>query len=237
MFVSGKDIQPTDGLCVYDIETVPQNNLSKIQSIELEKRFKRSRLLESGIKEIKVPPYLAEYDKEVEKLKSQFMATSPYFGKIVCIGMYWPTSNLKEALIGDEQSILEKFWSRIDSAHFSGNFVSFNGLEFDMPYIVRRSILHGILPTNEGFLNTYRFQKVPHRDVYLLLSDFGRNFHINLDLACEIFDIPSPKRGEVRAENVADYYEAGKIELIAEYCLKDIIATYLLYDKIRKYFC
>jgi len=229
VFKSSDFLKPQDALVVFDIETIPQTILTKTQTYELEKRFKKSRLFEQVLK--------TEIDlaQATISAKKQFMAVSPYFGEIICIGLYWPESDRQEVLIGNEADILRKFWDRINANDFSGNFITFNGLSFDVPFIIRRSMKHKILPTNEKFLDTYRFQKQPHRDVYLMITGYDRDFPCNLDLACDTYDIPSPKHGEVRADNVYEYYLKGEIQKIADYCLRDVISTYQLFEVARKY--
>jgi len=214
-----------ESFLVFDLETVPQASLSNTQQLELMRKVERSK----------------EFDKTTEEnnveLIRKFQATSPYFGKIICIGIYFPTSEKKIALIGEEQVILERFWQFADSTLFTGTFVTYNGLDFDVPFILHRSMVHGIKPTHERFMDTGRYQKNGcHRDVYKMLTKYDPSAAITLDLACDIFNVPSPKNGPVRAATVYDYYLKGDINLIAEYCMKDVIATYQLYDKAR-YYC
>jgi predicted PolB exonuclease-like 3'-5' exonuclease len=226
-FTSSKEMERSETAVVYDIETIPQKGLSKIQESELQIRFERSKMYERTLKGIG--------EMSVAAAKRKFMAISPYFGQIICIGLYWPCSKKKEALVGTEHQILTNFWDRIRQENFTGYFISFNGLSFDAPFIMRRSMILNILPTNQVFMDTYRYQKKPHRDVYLMISDFGTSFLANLDLACDAYGIESPKHGAVRADNVAEYYEKGEIQLIADYCLRDVMATNDLHAKAMKY--
>jgi predicted PolB exonuclease-like 3'-5' exonuclease len=69
----------------------------------------------------------------------------------------------------------------------------------------------------------------------MILADWDRFNVVSLDLACDLFSIPSPKTGEVKAEDVEEYYHAGKIDAIAEYCLKDVDTTYEVYKKLTQY--
>lgn len=210
----------------FDIETIPQRApLSLTQQEELAKKLQR---MQAG--------KIEEIDQEAST--SLIMGTSPYFGEIITIGLLFDdgmgnTSEL--ALVGEEKEILENFWNMIKS-HKSALFISYNGLSFDVPFIVKRSMHWGILPTNQTFLNTKRFQKYPHFDVKDIISDFDKFAAPSLRLACDLFGIPSPKEEEIKAENVAQAFAQGRIKEIAEYCKRDIVATYELYKKLQGYY-
>lgn len=207
----------------FDIETIPQLNPSPIQLEELSRK-----------KENYSAKHLEEDDAEVTRL---LMGTSPYFGQIICIGMGWYSDADRQykskGIIGDEPEILRTFWTSI--AKFNGIFVSFNGLEFDVPFIIARSMKHRIKITNNNFLDTRRFQRFPHFDVKQVMSDWDRYRSCTLNLACDHLGIPSPKDGEIKAKDVADAYSRGEINKIEEYCLRDVKATLDIYEIVAQY--
>ena len=88
---------------------------------------------------------------------------------------------------------------------------------------------------NRKFLTTKRYQTWPHFDVAAILADWDQREYITLDLACDMLNIPSPKDGEIKADHVAQAYLDNKIDLIAEYCLKDVDSTYKLFKLIKEY--
>lgn len=170
---------------------------------------------------------------DVDAERRKIMATDPLLGQIVCIGMHYAPSDVSVVLTDkSEKVILEKFWKAI--ASFNGVFIGFNSVRFDVPFIIRRSMLHRITPTNKTFLQCTKFDPYPpHFDVMLQLS--GRDGFISLKNACAAFGIPSPKDGAIRADGVETAYYSGKIKEISEYCLRDVIATYKLYEIIINY--
>lgn len=207
----------------FDIETVPllKEEMTQIQKDELAKRA--TRLAEQRNMEY----------AEAEQLTA---GTSPFFGEIVCIGLHLVTSNGETdsiALTGLETDQLTRFWKNL--AQFKGLFISYNGLAFDVPFILKRSMFHGILPTNRDFLNQRRFSTFPHFDVKEVISSFSFRDSVSLNLATSFLGIPSPKEGEVSAAGVADAYRAGKIDEIAKYCIRDVETTYAVYDKVKNY--
>lgn len=209
----------------FDIETIPyeDSELSEIQKEEIER---------------KVDKYLSKNPGEdMQEAKRLIMGTSPYFGKIIVIGLLkadaqgdYETLALKG---DDEQKILRDFWS-ILSRH-KGLFISYNGLSFDVPFILKRSMKHQIPTTNRDFMMTYRFKKHPHFDVKEVISDYDRFAAPTLHLACDHVGVPSPKEGEVKASEVYDAYKEGRLQEIADYCVRDVKSTYEVYKKLDGY--
>ena len=208
---------------IFDIETIPleDEELSNIQKEELDKKVER---------------YLINNpDTEKEKAKRLIMGTNPFFGKIIVIGLKAVSgeySNIR-SLIGTEHEILTAFWNILKE--FNGLYVSYNGLVFDVPFILKRSMSHKLLPTSQRLLDTRRFQKFPHFDVCAVLSDFNNFYRVTLRLACEHCGIPSPKEGDISAENVYEAFLAGRILEIAEYCERDLNSTDALYNVVKNY--
>ena len=209
----------------FDIETIPyRGKLSDAQEEEILKKSKTA---------LKNQEPTAE---ELASVRGMVMATSPFLGEIICIGLHGVDMTNKEesiSLIGEEKEILEKFWNIISG--FKGTFISFNGLEFDAPFIIKRSLFHKVLPTNNNFLDLTRFSGFPHFDVRAVINDFDKYATGNLDMLTQFCGVETPKGGDIKAENVAKAFNDGRIKEIAEYCLKDVIATYQLYLLIKDY--
>ena len=212
-------------ILVFDIETIPQQSeLSKAQETHLDKQLTK-RLGKD---------YLD--DPDYEETKRLIMGTTPYLGEICCIGIKKVLSNGQfdnVALKGAEPDILTRWWG-IVSKH-RGQYVHYNGLGFDVPWIIKRSMFHGIRPTSKDFLELRRFQKYPHFDIQQILADWDRFNIISLDLACDFLGVPSPKEGEIAAKDVAQAYADGKIDQIAEYCLRDVESTHQVYKIVTSY--
>lgn len=218
-------------LLVFDIETIPfEDNVYTDDQLELI----RKRLDRSG-RGFQTPNGVVTEDEakrvlnEVKKIK----ALDAFLSRVICIGMYFPLSGQKYAITDpNEKIILQKFWA--DIKDFQGHFISFNGVKFDVPYILKRSMVHGILPTNKSFLSYTKYDPFPpHFDVMLQIP--GRESFIGLKATCDALGVPSPKEGAIRAENVAEAYAQGRIQEIAEYCLRDIQSTYEIYKKVKNY--
>ncbi|MBT7929340.1 hypothetical protein HN682_05440 [Candidatus Peregrinibacteria bacterium] len=208
-------------ILIFDIETIPQQTpLSDLQEETLQRKLDK---------------FTIKDNEDLIGIRNRIMATSPYFGEIVCIGamkVYGDESG-SISLVGTEKEILTRWWEIIKK--HKGVFVHYNGLGFDVPFILKRSMFHGIEPTHKQFADTKRFQRYPHFDVQQILADWDRYQTASLELACEFLGVKSPKDGEIKAANVAEAFAAGRIDEIAEYCLKDVQATYDVYQILQNY--
>jgi hypothetical protein len=191
----------------------------------------------------------SEAEAEEEKRRG---ALSPFTGRIVAIGVVNAETGKSCALYevpgqtelitrkdgnrtlisGNEKQILEKFWDYLDKGD---RFISFNGRQFDGPFLMIRSAIHGLQPKRDLIGNRYRFH--PNCDLREVLNFNGtvnaRQMRFNLDLACKSFGIVSSKADGMDGRSVETMYNAGRYEEIALYCLQDVRATAELYMKLE----
>jgi 3'-5' exonuclease len=192
---------------------------------------------------------MSEAEAEEEKRRG---ALSPFTGRIVAIGvvnaetgrscaMYevpgqteviTRKEGTRTLISGSERQILEKFWDYLDK---DDRFISFNGRQFDGPFLMIRSAIRGIVPKRDLVGNRYRFH--PNCDLREVLNFNGtinaRQMRFNLDLACKAFGIVSSKTEGKDGRAVETMYRAGRYEDIATYCLEDVRATSELYLKLE----
>lgn len=131
----------------------------------------------------------------------------------------------------DESELLTAFW---DVAKHYDSVVTFNGRGFDVPFIYLRSAILGVPITRKDWLG-YRYATDPHCDLAEQLTFYGvsgrdgaaRRF--NLDFYCKAFGIESPKSHGVSGLDVNQMIAEGRHREVADYCLRDVHATVLLY--------
>ncbi|HKR66217.1 MAG TPA: ribonuclease H-like domain-containing protein [Thermoanaerobaculia bacterium] len=193
---------------------------------------------------------MSEAEAEEEKRRG---ALSPFTGRIVAIGVVNAETGRSCAMYevpgqtevvtrkdgnrtlisGSEKQILEKFWDYLDK---DDRFISFNGRQFDGPFLMIRSAIRGVTPKRDLVGNRYRFH--PNCDLREVLNFNGtlnpRQTRFNLDLACKTFGIVSSKTEGMDGRAVETLYRAGRHEDIAIYCLEDVRATCELYLKLEK---
>src|SRR5688572_13888289 len=203
-------------------------------------------------------PYVREYlikgmnEAEAEEEKRRG-ALSPFTGRIVAIGvvnaetgrscalyevpgqkdLVTQKDGMRTLISGSEKAILEKFWTFLSPGD---RFISFNGRQFDGPFLMIRSAIHGVPPKRDLVGNRYRFH--PNCDLREVLNFNGtinsRQMRFNLDLACKTFGITSSKGEGMDGRAVESMYRAGRYEDIATYCLSDVRATCELYLRLEK---
>jgi DNA polymerase elongation subunit (family B) len=190
-----------------------------------------------------------EAEAEEEKRRG---ALSPFTGHIVAIGVVNAETGRSCAMYevpgqtevvtrreanrtlisGTEKQILEKFWDYLGKGD---RFISFNGRQFDGPFLMIRSAINGVTPKRDLVGNRYRFH--PNCDLREVLNFNGtvnsRQMRFNLDLACKSFGIVSSKADGMDGRSVETLYRAGRHEDIALYCLEDVRATSELYLKLE----
>ncbi|KKP70255.1 hypothetical protein A2X44_00925 [candidate division CPR3 bacterium GWF2_35_18] len=215
---------------VFDIETVGENFETDFNEEEQDYLLKYAK---------------SEEEKEEHKLKT---ALSPLTGKVVSIGYLtlkenkglvqtvsdkiqsYENENTKFEFVKTEQELLNKFWEVVSK---TSQVITFNGRGFDIPFILLRSAINKIKPSKNLMGN--RYKNFPHCDLLDQMSLYGALFYPKtLHFYTRAFGIKSPKDG-MKGVQVTEYYNAGKHQEIAEYCMKDVVATGELYSYFEKY--
>ncbi len=127
-----------------------------------------------------------------------------------------------------EPELIKIFWEQVAK---SNQLISFNGKNFDLPFITIRSAIHQIKPT-KNFHKKYRKN---HIDLLDEFTFYGKIRKFNFDFYCKSFGIKSPKTIDVNGMKINELFYNDEVKKIAEYCAKDVKATFELY-KIWKEF-
>lgn len=195
-----------------------------------------------------------DYQAALLNLKAG-LGFSPLTGEIVAIGVldyhtkagvvYFqsPNAKLKETTEGgitykpmDEKSMLDNFWR---GAKEYQQFVSFNGRQFDAPFLAIRSAVHGIRPTKDLMRGRYLYQQAVdavHIDLYDQLSFYGAvRRKGSLHLYSRVFGIESPKGDGITGDQVGEMFKQKKYLEIAKYNAGDLFATRELYERWEKF--
>jgi DNA polymerase elongation subunit (family B) len=182
----------------------------------------------------------AEKEEAIRKLN-----LSALTAQVIAIGMLNPETNagkvlyqsdektswssqdgLIEYLTETENGILKWFWETIPRYD---QFITFNGRSFDCPFLMLRSALLGIKPTRN--LMPPRYSSRVHCDLLEQLTFYGVSRKYNLDFFCKAFGIPTPKDRGFTGLDLPEMFKAKRYKEIAEYCMGDVRATALLYQR------
>ncbi len=181
---------------------------------------------------------------------SQRLGLWPGTGRVIVIGMLNVTKGVGGVFVegeskgwheggadgfkrfdGTEPEMLAAFWEFVRDAR-PRRIITYNGRMFDGPYLMIRSALAGIAPTMN--LAGYRYSITPHCDLQEILTFQGASRDIfSLDYWCRRFGITSPKDDGIDGSQVQAAYDDGRIEEIASYCIRDIVATGELYKRLE----
>lgn len=167
---------------------------------------------------------IAAYVEQRRRDLIEKAALSPLTGRIVAIGLaiQAPDGEWEEHIwmAGTEAEIIIGANAAIDRAG-CGQLVTFNGKPFDIPYLLARSIRHGLelpWPWPVG-------HRGPHIDVRELLGRQGSlaawaGMVLNREHTCD-------------GSAVQAMVDAGDTEGIRDHCLEDIRATRDLWERIK----
>ncbi len=161
--------------------------------------------------------------------KSSFDGT---FSKIVCIGLLEFTDTLEPRGAiswygGNEQALLRAFWSHLGQSRPS-LFITHNGLNFDLPFIKKRSIIQQVKPSME--INLAKFRAEPVYDTMAIWSNWDNRGWVKLDVLARALNVES-KSGS--GSQVAQMWAEGQGKEIALYCLQDTYVTYGCYCRMN----
>ncbi|HEV8672699.1 MAG TPA: ribonuclease H-like domain-containing protein [Methylomirabilota bacterium] len=229
---------------VLDIETIPRDlrgEPRKIQEYVWERTLRRDS---DDPAEITLDDYLAAPEAPAllacRQRIERYMALRPEFGHVVCIGMGHDgrgrgdleTKALTARQVADERVLLEGFWEVV-RARRDWCFITYNGLAFDVPFLIRRSIYLGVAPTTG--LPLRPFQLDSHFDVMRCLANWERSETVRLDIVAELLGLAKSPPG-MDGSQVLGLWRAGRVEEIEAYCLGDVRLVYEVFLRIEAYF-
>lgn len=206
----------------------------------------------------------AKTEEEILKKKSE-MALYPLTSQVVCLGLQFVEINeegiesLKKiayvmdnsvndeekkeielstedkCYVASESKIISHFWKMIKK-YDKSTLITFNGRNFDIPFLMLRSAILKIKPS-KNLMSGTKFNysgSSGHIDLideltFYNASSYGATKRFNFDFYTRAFGITSPKSEGVDGSKVAELFEEGKLKEIAEYCLRDVTATWELF--------
>ncbi|MBC8256029.1 MAG: ribonuclease H-like domain-containing protein [Candidatus Marinimicrobia bacterium] len=210
---------------VLDIETIPRQIIDET----VEKAVAK-----------KVQSHIDRTGDDPENAESLIRSTSPFFGKVLCIGLRWlqndGSSKDKVICEENEEATLNEFYKIINhSSSKNVQYIHYNGLGFDIPFLIVRAAHYGLQINNWNFKDLRRFSYKSHIDLMMFLCNWNNYNAVSMDIACRSFGISSPKEGDVKGDTVAKAFEDGNIEAVNEYVMRDVEATHQLFEKLRQY--
>lgn len=186
-------------------------------------------------------------NEKIDEAK-RYLSLYPFTAKVVAIGMLNTETQGSSVLFNgeneewiaeekgisynsmNESEMIRTFWSYVGKVD---QVITFNGRNFDIPFLMLRSAILKIKPSINLIHNRYNLAH--HIDLLDQFTLYGLIRKFNLDFYCHAFGIESPKSKGVSGMDVKELYKAGKVKDIAIYCGEDVKATYELYKIWESY--
>jgi DNA polymerase elongation subunit (family B) len=234
----------------FDIETVRVQDPAHIASLRAELaaerdeakaavkapgNYKKPEAIEAFITEARAA-LDAEFEDKVEAAVSKTVFDGG-LGQIVCIG--WaiedgaPMSHhVQDLSFSSERDMLAAWFKSLQSAH-SGNhglrpcLIGHNSNEFDLPFIWKRAMIHGIKPPH-----WFPRDPKPWSDTTFdtMTAWAGARGRISMDRLCKLLGIPG--KGDFSGADVWPAIERGEFERVAAYCRDDVERTRAMHRRM-----
>lgn len=210
---------------VFDIETGAQP-LERIAAIAPE--FKESSVkvgnlgLDKALEKIN-----HARDQHLSRIKDT-AALHAEFGFVMAIGIL-TEDGTSTILHGDEENILKQFWERADHDQRQGliQWVGFNCIAFDLPFLFRRSLLMGV-PIPPDLRPDRRFWPIFFLDLMDIWKAGNYRDLISLDRFCKAAGLPG-KSGD--GSHFQEQFEEDQEAALA-YLTNDLTITQRLADNL-----
>jgi len=202
-----------------DIETIPapEEEVEKVKY--LYEKMKAKRAKRNGYEDDPDKYSFADYLKNT--------GFDGAFGRIICIAYAIDDAEVKVISHPDnEKLMLKEFWEIAKNIEC---FVGYNLMDFDMRFIWQRSVKLKVQPTID--LNFARYRNTPMYDVMKEWSKWGSQKDPGLETVALALGLESPKSG-IDGSMVWDFFKAGKIDEICEYCKRDVDTTREIYYRM-----
>ena len=193
----------------FDLETIPASEEFREAVIDSE----RSKWKNKDIAEDEEALYRAS-------------ALSGNFGRIFCIG-YALGDELTQIIKGQERDILISWWKIAAKAT---KFIGHNIINFDIPFLYKRSIVHNCSPSQ--LLPVKNFETENIYDTNKQWNRWAYQSSIKLHHLAITLGFPSSKEGGIDGSQVYDFYLNGKYQQIYEYCKRDVELTRKIYKRM-----
>ena len=158
-------------------------------------------------------------------------------GRILCIG--YSEQNERGEIIAhgcfgyrpetkdfepDETIILAEFWQFLRGFDtYSDLIIGHNILDFDLPFIVQRSIIKNVRPTVNFYFG--RYKKAPIFDTMREWDCWKRGGATSLKKLAFALGLENPKTEDIDGAKIYDAFLEGRFEEIYQYCMRDVKTT------------
>lgn len=132
----------------------------------------------------------------------------------------------------DEQIILSEFWRFLRGFDTTGDLIiGHNIMDFDLPFILQRSIAKCVRPTIDFYFGKYR--KAPIFDTMRVWDCWKWGGATSLKKLAYALGLECPKADNIDGAKIYDAFCAGRFEEIYRYCMRDVKTTRNIWRKMN----
>jgi len=178
-----------------------------------------------------VPLEITNYDVWVYLTeKATVRPMHPLFSKIISIALK-EFNNEPEVLFSpNEKQLLDEFWSKLAAIN-PDKIITYNGYNFDIPFLEVRSLINNIQPTITIEPNKWRMDSSNHYDCMLAISNKGTFLNVAQDIVCKMWGISVEEK--IEGSKIEKCYFDGDWDSINHRCYQDVIQTEQIYKKLH----
>ena len=196
-----------------DIETLPGSERPDPCEIEPPKNYKDPE---------KIHAYQLEKAKEAHRAQ----AVDSMRGRLLCIGWTFGTEPIRSAIVGrdgieTECDLLHAFQASLLERHGDLGrlaWVGHNIRAFDLPWVWRKALQHRLYPL-AGIIPRQRFDRRVRDTMEMWAADFRDR--VSLDAIANFLGLQGKPEG-IDGAQVYEYWLAGDLDSIREYCRQDV---------------
>ena len=210
-------------ICVFDLETIGDPSIiPHLPELEADTRLKDPAKIQANIK--------MKSEKRIAEL-----ALQPTSAMICCFG-YCHDDGETNAIVltkGDratERKLLLQAWEILAEAD---QFVTFNGLNFDLPVLLMRSMINKVRPAVK--ISRKKYSTDNHCDIRGVLGNYDTYAKGTLDFYSRIL-LKKSAKDDVDGSMVGEMFAMELFDEISDYCQSDVKLTYELYELLAKYY-
>jgi predicted PolB exonuclease-like 3'-5' exonuclease len=135
-----------------------------------------------------------------------------------------------------ESELIARFWQIFENVQ---TLVTFNGRGFDLPVMEIQALKHGLslgryfgAAQSRNSYRSSRYNDAFHIDLCDYLSNFGAVYPRNsLNLLAKLIGLPG--KYTIEGEDVEYLHRQGRHKEINQYCITDVLQTYLLFLRVE----
>ena len=190
------------------------------------------------IESVAIPERTEEFKIEFPKTDPEKQALYPDYAQLACICAMCDEDEFRVGawIKGGEAELLQTFWAwvkaiKVELKMVFPMLVTFNGKDFDYPFIIRRSMYHRVKPTMHWDTLPYRTEN--HRDVRLELAFGDKRMKGRFE---QLIRWLFGHELETDKSLIGKWWVAKEYDKILELCWQDVVWLKQLSERMEGYY-